>query len=430
MIWKHLVASLVLRLGLCLYAEYHDSTAEGQMPKYTDIDYEVFSDGAQYLAAGGSPYDRDTYRYTPLVAYLMLPNVLWHKMCGKLLLCFADVITGWFIYKMVSFDKQRRRSNATLAAMVWLYNPFTLAISSRGSFEPIQCCLVLLTLWMALQRRYAFYGFLWGLSVHMKMYTVIYGLPLYIWANPSYTADSGLIDMLIPNGPRLMFGIGSLLGFGIPTGYFYYEYGYKFLYETFLYHLSREDTQHNFSPLFYPLRLLSESPPPEPFDDSSAVLVKWVLCTSLTLLQGLFVIRAGFRYGATHLPFSLFAQTCHFVLLNKVATSQYFSWYLCLLPLVLHRLPFRPLAWAAIIAAWLGAQVLWLIQAHQWEFGGRDNLHLVFGASLIYVISHEMLVWVLSSRYDSTLQKDSAKAKAKIKIASATSPAATNKKRK
>ena len=40
--------------------------------KYSDIDYSVYTDAAGYLANGGSPYDRHTYRYTPLLAYMMV----------------------------------------------------------------------------------------------------------------------------------------------------------------------------------------------------------------------------------------------------------------------------------------------------------------------------------------------------------------------
>ncbi|XP_022660004.1 GPI mannosyltransferase 1-like [Varroa destructor] len=404
-VWKHFVIGLAVRLVLCLYSEYHDSAFT---IKYTDIDYQVFTDGAEHVLKGASPYDRDTYRYTPLVAYIVLPNVLYHPICGKLLFSIADVAVGWFVYQMVAFDKNRRRTNAPIAAAVWLYNPFTVAISSRGSFEPVQCCLVHLSLWLALKRKYLLCGIVWGFSVHMKMYTIIYGLAFYIWANV-YTSASELRDMIIPNGSRIFFGLGALLGFGLPTGYFYNEYGYKFLYETLLYHLQREDIQHNFSPMFYPLRILSESPS---YENN---LIKMALSISVTIVQFVLVIRTSFRYAGSHLSFALFTQTCYFVIFNKVATSQYFTWYLCLLPLVLHRLAFSPLAWAFIFVAWIGAQAQWLLQAYYFEFEQRDNLFNVFIASIIYVVSHATLLWALVRRYDATIAKEAILSKIKRK---------------
>ena len=56
---------------------------------------QVVTDGARHVAAGGSPFDRATYRYTPLLAWLMLPNVWVHPAVGKLLFCAADLVAGW-----------------------------------------------------------------------------------------------------------------------------------------------------------------------------------------------------------------------------------------------------------------------------------------------------------------------------------------------
>lgn len=41
-----LIASALLRVGLILYSEWHDARS---VVKYTDVDYRVFSDAAQFL---------------------------------------------------------------------------------------------------------------------------------------------------------------------------------------------------------------------------------------------------------------------------------------------------------------------------------------------------------------------------------------------
>jgi phosphatidylinositol glycan class M len=44
--------SAILRVGLILYSEWHDARS---LVKYTDIDYRVFSDAAQFLLHPGAP---------------------------------------------------------------------------------------------------------------------------------------------------------------------------------------------------------------------------------------------------------------------------------------------------------------------------------------------------------------------------------------
>lgn len=65
-------------------------------------------------------------------------------------------------------------------AAIWLLNPMVATISTRGSSEGILGVLVIGLLWAVLQRRIALAGVLLGLSVHLKIYPVVYGVSI-LW---------------------------------------------------------------------------------------------------------------------------------------------------------------------------------------------------------------------------------------------------------
>ncbi|KAG5219995.1 glycosyltransferase family protein [Salix suchowensis] len=136
-----LIASVILRVALILYSEWHDAHS---VVKYTDIDYRVFSDAT-------APYTRATYRYTPLLALLLAPNEWIHPSFGKYL--FA----------------------ASLLTTAHLLNPLIFTISTRGSSESILASLVLATLFTALKDRWDLAAVGLGVATHWKVYPVIYG---------------------------------------------------------------------------------------------------------------------------------------------------------------------------------------------------------------------------------------------------------------
>ena len=68
---------------------------------YSDLDYKVYTDGSKYIYQGGSPFDRHTYRYTPILGFLLLPNVFFESF-GKILFGLSDIGCSILIDKILS----------------------------------------------------------------------------------------------------------------------------------------------------------------------------------------------------------------------------------------------------------------------------------------------------------------------------------------
>ena len=73
--------------------------------KYTDIDYDVFTDAARYASEGQSPFNRHTYRYTPFLALILSytsEDIWWRKerYFGRMLFCIADALCGLVILQL------------------------------------------------------------------------------------------------------------------------------------------------------------------------------------------------------------------------------------------------------------------------------------------------------------------------------------------
>ncbi|GAB2293312.1 hypothetical protein Dimus_027514 [Dionaea muscipula] len=65
--------------------------------RYTDVDYLVFSDAAMLMSSGKSPYQRTTYRYSPMLARL-------HHSWGKFLFSASGNYSAilWFFCLLVA----------------------------------------------------------------------------------------------------------------------------------------------------------------------------------------------------------------------------------------------------------------------------------------------------------------------------------------
>lgn len=194
-------AAVFLRLALLLYGRWQDANSP---MKYTDIDYLVFTDAARFISRGRSPYDRATYRYTPLLAWLLypttfesgaIPNSVWFDF-GKVLFAAGDIVTGWLIMRILLDRQGMSVDRAMRYASLWLLNPMVANISTRGSSEGLLAVIVVALLWTALQRRVRLAGMLLGLGVHFKIYPFIYGASIWWWLGSEKSQVNGENDVI------------------------------------------------------------------------------------------------------------------------------------------------------------------------------------------------------------------------------------------
>ncbi|KAL3858975.1 hypothetical protein ACJMK2_009219 [Sinanodonta woodiana] len=379
--WLLLIVSSLLRLLLIVYGEWQDSVME---VKYTDVDYFVFQDAANLTVQGKSPYLRATYRYTPLLAWMLQPNILWNNVFGKLLFISFDVLTGFLIFRLLQNTNTVSKRQCIAASCLWLFNPLPMTVSSRGNAESIMTALIITCLLMLQNGRVLLAGCIYSLSIHFKIYPVVYGLPIYFYLGDrpvikKFNRTSGTTDMtdllriILPNKNQTVFVFSAGFTLAVFTGYYYYRYGWDFLYHTYLYHIVRKDIRHNFSVYFYMLYLTTEI-------NNSIIL--GLLCF---LPQVLLHVVFSFKFYRDP-PLAFFINTFAFVMLNKVCTSQYFLWYLGLLPVIYPNLQISFRKAVAVIFLWFVGQGIWLLPAYLLEFEGYNTFLFIWLAGILFFL--------------------------------------------
>ena len=324
-------SAILFRVILLFYGLFQDKYSP--LP-YTDIDYFVFTDAARYVSEGHSPYLRETYRYTPLLAWLLLPTAWpgasWFSF-GKIIFALADIIAGQLIFLVLRSPSGGRMTTtrALRFASVWLLNPMVATISTRGSSEGLLGVMVVALLWAVYSQRIQMAGFLLGLAVHFKIYPFIYGISIiwYLESAPqkpnrkisgskdrstAISTQEKLLAFITPT--RISFLLSSLATFAALNGLMYAIYSQPFITHTYLHHLTRIDHRHNFSPYNTLLHLSSASPGAT----GSIRFESLAFIPQLTLSAVLIPLALAKK----DLAGTMLAQTFAFATFNKVCTSQ------------------------------------------------------------------------------------------------------------
>ncbi|WPK24051.1 hypothetical protein PUMCH_001306 [Australozyma saopauloensis] len=377
-----LLLATLLRIGFFFFGLYQDE----YMPvRYTDIDYLVFSDAAKYVYQGLSPYKRETYRYTPLLAWSLLPNAWggFYVHFGKILFMVCDLLTGILIYKTLPKLIEHQKRIFLLA--IWLLNPMVITISTRGSSESVLTCFIMLTVYYFMRQNFTLSALWLGLSIHLKIYPIIY-IPAFLFClsarGSPFTFVKNVPVLNWINLTNLWFLLVTLVSLGGCNYAMYQFYGYEFLEHSYFYHLTRIDHRHNFS--LYNVMLYYASAWPHLSSDLLSLLD--LLFNGIAQNIEKFAFGPQLFISAVIIPLTLaqsnllaclFIQTFAFVTFNKVITSQYFIWFLIFLP---HYLGTSTLTSKEHIARscmmllmWIMSQACWLLYAYKLEFLGEST---------------------------------------------------------
>lgn len=384
----HLIFAFLIRISSIVLSQWYDNDQTGV--HYTDVDYKVFTDAARHMVQGESPYLRPTFRYPPIVAILLIPNILFHNCWGKILFSAFDLAIAVVIRKIVEKSHPYFKN---ISAYFWLYNPLSIVISTRGNADSISCFLVLITLLAHIKNSYVLSAVCFALSVHVRIYPIIYGLAYYlaIDVKNDYTSIGKYIFYcLLPTRNKMLFIVVFVLSLIMITWPWYYLYGQKFLDESFLYHTRRLDTRHNFSVYFYFYYLLSS------FNET---LIEYSIVTKVP--QIILLVFVSFTFSHTKdLPFCLFCLTFIMVVYNTVMTSQYFVWFVSFLPLCYPFINFTLVEIINVIAIWIVPQIGWLIFAYCLEFLGMNTFQFIWVESVIFFISNIQVLSIFIDYYN------------------------------
>lgn len=358
-----LLLGLVVRLVLIGWSVVQDNWFR---VRYTDVDYFVFSDAARLMFLGQSPYDRPTYRYTPLIAFLFVPNELFGSLLfGKLLLVVMDLATSHVL--LLCCHLLGYKDGEWRVSIAYLFNPLIINITTRGNSEAITILLLACSLLGLLQGRFGPSAVCLGIATHVRLFPVLNGVPIALFL----LAKTGKFSAVV------YYGMVGALTVGFCTLLAFFWCGYEYLHHAVLYHASRVDHRHSLSLAFPSLYL---SPWSGPFLILPQLIVSFIP-TILTFFrtshppQHKLVRSIALQTAVQELQMCVFLiqeEIQVLVACSRVLTVQYFAWWLPFVGMVKDLKVDR-----TAVRIWISCLGLWLGVAYCLEFLGATWAILV-----------------------------------------------------
>ena len=197
----------------------------------------------------------------------------------------------------------------------------------------------------------------------------------------------------------LLFTVGTVWALTYAAVHFH---GREALDEGLLYHFQRVDHRHNYSMYWYWIYLgrgrVNEALSQLVKSASSPIGV-W---GHVPLIPQIVMLGfASLGIAPYDLTLALFSQTFAFVAFNKVMTAQYFTWYLCLLPLCSDRIQWSSKRMILSLGLLLLSIITWLASAFSLEMLGWKSHRQVWLASLFFFMANMNLMGAILSGYKS-----------------------------
>ncbi|KAJ8766202.1 hypothetical protein K2173_021719 [Erythroxylum novogranatense] len=220
--WRWLISGTVLRLILiyCLPQNLHFSSHPEVSTPLTSL--RRLAEGYWLKQSSMSPYSGSMYHGSPLLLSLLGPLTVKriegqpsHLLCS-LLFVVADIISALLIRSMGQYlqlaykqqlellhlaDKSKLSDtfpSGDIAALVYLWNPFTLAASVGLSTSPIENLVIILSLYGACKRIIPIAAFGWVLATHLSLYPAILIIPIMLLLG--YGPDAPPRKLLLQKG--------------------------------------------------------------------------------------------------------------------------------------------------------------------------------------------------------------------------------------